>query len=200
MLLRLNVIETRLEHEMKSTYPIAKTVLAISVSLLGLQQRAMAQVDPSSPVAQVDALNGVFGKHEGARGSHAKGFCAKGDFTPAAKLAPFVSSPMFAQKKLDTILRFSIGGGNPAAPDKSRSVRGLAIRMAGGGENYDLVLISEPVFFAATPASFVSFLQARVADPVTKKPDPAKIAAHNAMYPEGKNQPALLASHPAPYS
>ena len=183
---------------MKSTCPAVKAVLLLSLPLLALP--ALAQIDPASPVAQVDALNGVFGKHEGARGSHAKGFCAKGDFTPAAKLGGFVKSPLFEQKKLDTILRFSIGGGNPAAPDKSRSVRGLAIRMAGGGDSYDLVLISEPVFFAATPASFVSFLQARVADPVTKKPDPVKIAAHNAMYPEGKNQPALLAAHPAPYS
>ena len=66
------------------------------------------------------------------------------------------------------------------------------------GDGY--LMISEPVFFAATPESFVSFLQARVPDPVTHKPDPAKIAAHNAKFPDGKAQPALLASHPAPAS
>jgi len=185
---------------MNNISSITKAFLAASVAFLGLQLPASAQVDPSSPVAQVDALNGVFGAHAGKRASHAKGFCAEGDFTPAAKLDKFLKTPMFSQKKVAATMRFSIGGGNPNAPDKSRSVRGLGLRLAGGGENYDLVLISEPVFFAATPASFVSFLQARVADPATKKPDPAKIAAHNALYPEGKNQPALLASHAAPYS
>lgn len=179
---------------------LSQTILVLSLSLLGLHLPASAQVDATSPVAQVDALNGTFGKHDGKRASHAKGFCANGDFTPAPRLDGLVASPFFSQQKMDATLRFSIGGGNPGAPDKSRSVRGLAARIAGGGETYDLVLISEPVFFAATPASFISFLAARVADPVTKKPDPAKIAAHNAQYPDGKNQPALLAAHAAPYS
>lgn len=176
--------------------------LLCSLSALALAGHApaSAQVDPGNPVAQVDALNATFGKHEGKRASHAKGFCAKGDFTPAPKLDAFVKSPFFSAGKLDATLRFSIGGGNPGASDKSRSVRGLAARIKGGGETYDLVLISEPVFFAATPASFISFLEARVADPATKKPDPAKVAAHNAKYPDGKLQPALLAAHPAPFS
>lgn len=185
---------------MKPSCTIANAFLAVSASILGPQLPAFAQVDPSSPIAQIDALNGAFGKHAGKRASHAKGVCAKGDFTPATKLDKFVKSSLFSQKKMGATLRFSIGGGNPGALDKSRSVRGLAARIAGGGETYDLVLISEPIFFAATPASFVSFLEARVADPITQKPDPAKIAAHNAKYPEGKNQPALLASHPAPFS
>lgn len=185
---------------MKTASPVTQAFLAASMAFFGIQLPASAQVDPSSPLAQVDALNDTFGAHEGKRASHAKGFCAQGDFTPAARLDKFVKSPLFAQKNVPATIRFSIGGGNPAAADKSRSVRGLGVRLAGGGETYDLVLISEPVFFAATPASFISFLQARVADPATKKPDPAKIAAHNAQYPEGKNQPALLAAHPAPYS
>lgn len=147
----------------------------------------------------VDALNGVFGKH-GARASHAKGFCAKGSFIPAPGAQKFTRAKMFAEPTLPASMRFSIGGGNPAAPDKSRSARGLAVRLAGGGETYDLVLISEPVFFASTPASFVSFLQARYADPTTGKPDPAKIEAHNRAYPEGKLQGSLLASHAAPAS
>ncbi|MYM67486.1 catalase [Pseudoduganella sp. FT55W] len=187
-------------HSPRATSAITKAFLAVSISFLGLQLPAGAQVDASSPVAQIDALNGTFGKHDGKRASHAKGFCAQGDFTPAAKLDTFVKSPLFSQKKMDATVRFSIGGGNPGASDKSRSVRGLGARISGGGETYDLVLISEPVFFASTPESFVSFLQARVPDPATKKPDPAKVAAHNAKYPEAKNQPALLASHPAPYS
>lgn len=148
----------------------------------------------------VDSLNGVFGKHSGARASHAKGFCAEGSFTPAHGVGKFTQAKMFGEKSLHADLRFSIGGGNPAAPDKSRSVRGLSVRLTGAGETYDLVLISEPVFFASTPASFVSFLQARYPDPTTKKPDPAKIEAHNQHFPESKLQLSMLASHAAPVS
>ncbi|CDG81100.1 catalase family peroxidase [Janthinobacterium agaricidamnosum] len=155
---------------------------------------------PPGPADLVDALNNTFGQHPGKRASHAKGFCASGEFIPADGLSKLVDSPLFGAGPLKAILRFSIGGGNPAASDKSRSVRGLAIRLQGAAEKYDLVLVSEPVFFAATPASFVSFLAARVADPLTKKPDPAKLAAHNAAFPDGLLQASLLASHAAPAS
>jgi catalase len=76
----------------------------------------------------------------------------------------------------------------------------MSVRLQGGGETWDLVMESEPVFFAATPASFVSFLAARMPDPATGEADPRKIAAHNAAHPDGVLQPALLAGHAAPAS
>ena len=154
----------------------------------------------TSPVALVDALNNTFGRHADKRASHAKGFCATGEFTPSPDAAQLVDGPLFQAGALPATLRFSVGGGNPGVSDKSRSVRGMAMRVALGADTWDLLLVSEPVFFAATPESFVSFLAARVADPVSKKPDPAKIAAHNAAFPDGTRQPALLASHGAPAS
>ncbi|CDG81103.1 catalase family peroxidase [Janthinobacterium agaricidamnosum] len=174
--------------------------LAAVATTTAMLAGAHAQSAAPGPVEQVDALNHVFGQHAGQRASHAKGFCAAGAFTPDRQAASLVHGPLFEQAKVPALLRFSIGGGNPAASDKSRSVRGLALRLSGGDETYDLVLISEPVFFAATPASFVSFLDARVADPATRQPDPKKIAEHNARYPDGRTQPALLAAHAAPAS
>ena len=175
--------------------------MTLTLTFLGNTAAAPGAAAPiPTPAALVDALNNTFGRHEGKRASHAKGFCAAGEFTPSPDAARIVHSPLFAQGPLPATLRFSVGGGNPNVSDKSRTVRGLAIRLGAGAENYDLVLVSEPVFFAATPASFVSFLQARVADPATGKPDPARIAAHNAAYPDGTRQPALLAAHPAPAS
>lgn len=153
-----------------------------------------------SPAALVDALNNTFGRHAGKRASHAKGFCAHGEFTPSPDAAQLVDGALFNVGALPATLRFSVGGGNPGVSDKSRSVRGMSMRVALGGQQWDLLLVSEPVFFAATPESFVSFLAARVADPETKKPDPAKIAAHNARFPDGTRQPALLAAHGAPAS
>jgi catalase len=158
------------------------------------------QTLPPKPAEMVDALNRTFGKHPGKRASHAKGFFATGEFTPELGICDFLNCSMFRQGKLPATLRFSVGGGNPAVSDKSRSVRGMGLRLNGIDQTYDLVLISEPAFFAATPASFVSFLQARVADPTTGKPDPLKIAAHNAAYPDGMRQPALVAAHAAPAS
>ncbi|MRW85445.1 catalase [Pseudoduganella sp. FT26W] len=153
-----------------------------------------------SPADLVDALNHTFGKHPGQRASHAKGFCASGQFTPTMEAAGFANGPIFRDGHLQATLRFSVGGGNPGVSDKSRSVRGLAVRIGQGAEHWDLVLLSEPVFFAATPESFVSFLAARVADPETKKPNPDNIAAHNLKFPDGARQPALLAAHAAPAS
>lgn len=155
---------------------------------------------PPSPADLIDALNDTFGRHPGKRASHAKGFCTAGEFTPDPAAAAFAASGLFSSGQATATVRFSIGGGNPGVSDKSRSVRGMGVRLTGGGERWDLVLVSEPAFFAATPESFVSFLEARIADPVTKKPDPAKVAAHNAKYPDGKLQPALLAAHAAPAS
>lgn len=152
------------------------------------------------PAEMVDALNSTFGKHPGKRASHAKGFCTVGTFAPAADATDFASSELFANPVSDAIIRFSVGGGNPEVSDKSRTVRGMGMRVSSPSESWDLVMVSEPVFFAATPASFVSFLQARVADPATKKPDPAKLAAHNARFPDGKLQASLLAGHAAPSS
>jgi len=172
----------------------------LTAALLAAGAAAQAQTAEPGPADLVDALNGTFGAHAGKRGSHAKGFCAVGEFVPARGAADFAHSPLFAQKNVPATLRFSVGGGNPKASDKSRSVRGMSMRLQGGGENYDLLLISEPAFFAATPVSFVSFLQARVPDPATGKPDPAKVAAHNAAHPDGMRQPALLAAHAAPAS
>lgn len=179
----------------RKTLPFSATGL-----LLAAVASIPLQAAEPTPADMVDALNGVFGKHAGARGSHAKGFCARGTFTPAPAADSFASSRLLSAMQVPAEVRFSIGGGNPRVSDKSRSVRGIAVRLTGPEEGWDMVFISEPVFFAATPASFVSFLKARVADPATKKPDPARIKAHNEQYPEGTRQPSMLGAHAAPAS
>ena len=155
---------------------------------------------PSS-IELVDTLHAVFGRHRCARASHAKGLCAVGRFVPTPAAARFCRAATFAAASSRATLRFSIGGGNPSVSDKSRTVRGLGVRLhPAEGVTHDLVLISEPVFFAATLESFVSFLHARIPDPLTGKPDPSKVAAHEVCFPDGARQPALLAAHAAPAS
>lgn len=153
-----------------------------------------------TPEQMIDALNDVYGVHEGTRASHAKGQWLAGSFLPSEDLRRICRASLFARANLDVVARASVGGGNPNQSDKSRTVRGLSVHISDAVQAYDLVLISEPVFFAATPQSFISFLEARIPDPATKKPNPARIAEHNAKYPDGKVQAALLAAHPAPAS
>lgn len=184
---------------MKSVHSLQSAAIALGSSIILAGMTLPAQAEPS-PVELIDALNGVFGQHMGLRSSHAKGFCATGKFIPNNTVGTLIASPMFAQPEIPATFRFSIGGGNPAVSDKSRSVRGLAVKLESDAETYDLALVSEPVFFAATPASFVSFLQARVADPATKKPDPEKIKQHSEQYPESNLLGKLLAAHAAPAS
>lgn len=152
--------------------------VALPMTLGALLAQPVIAADEAEPDAteMVNALNRVFGAKPGVRASHAKGFCAKGEFTPDAQAGRFVKGPMFAATTpVPASIRFSIGGGNPGISDKSRSARGLAVHLTHPKEAFDLVLISEPVFFAATPKSFVSFLDARIADPVTRKPNPEKL-------------------------
>ena len=159
----------------------------------------MQDIDTSA-IALVDALHATYGRHPGVRATHAKGVCALGEFLPAAGAADFIASPMFSRRALPAAVRFSVGGGAPCASDKSRSTRGLALRLEAGAERYDLVLLSEPVFCAATLESFLALLRARVPDPATGQADPARLAAHVAAYPDGARQSALLAAHAAPAS
>lgn len=174
------------------------SVIVSAQSLSG--QSALAQSQPSAEDA-VDALNGVFGRHAKERGSHAKGFCAAGQFVPAAAGKDFSTTALLQGSPMPVTARFSIGGGNPKASDKGRSVRGLGLRFhLPNDEELDLVMISAPVFFASTPAQFVEFLKVRTADPATGKKDPAKIKAFNDANPNVMPHLTYVSSTPPPAS
>ena len=105
-----------------------------------------------------------------------------------------------AGKRTPLIGRFSIGGGNPKAPDNAKSVRGIAVRLADGSERLDWVFISAPHFFAQTPAQFVEFFKVRAPDPATGKPNPDAIAAFSKANPATTRQATYLAAQPVPAS
>ena len=151
--------------------------------------------DQLRPDQLVDALNGVFGKHAGDRAAHTKGICLTGQFTPAPDAPSLSKAPQFA-KPVGITARFSLGGGNPQAPDNAQdNVRGLAVRFdLGNGANSDLVMISAPVFFVKTPALFVEFLQ------IVGSGDKDKLNAFFQAHPESTRQNAFLTSHPVPAS
>ena len=148
---------------------------------------------------QVDALEGLFGKHTGSRRSGAKGLCASGYFVGNTVGRTLSSAAVFNGDKVPVVARFSLGGGNAKASDKSRSVRGLALQFnLPDGEQWAMANISAPVFFVARPDQFAPFLQARTPDPATGKPDAAKLKAFNDANPETLLQAAYLTKAPIP--
>ena len=87
---------------------------------------AHAEADAES---LINALNAVFGKHEGMRAAHTNGICVKGSFTPTPEAASLSKAPHFSGPgPFPVIGRFSMGGGDPAAPNTQKdNVRGLAL-------------------------------------------------------------------------
>ena len=167
---------------------------AIAALILAGTAVAAFAADPT-PADLVDALNGVFGKHPGDRAAHTKGFCVTGQFTPSADAPKLSKAPHFA-KPVPVIARFSLGGGDPKAPDNAQdNVRGFAVKFdLGNGAATDIVTISAPVFFVQTPALFVEFLQ------TVGSGDKDKLKAFFAAHPESTRQNAFLTSHPVPAS
>ncbi|MGE0025169.1 MAG: catalase family peroxidase, partial [Hyphomicrobium sp.] len=145
----------------------------------------------------VNALNAVFGAHAGKRAAHPHGFCVTGSFTPTDEAGKLSKAPHLSAKGPRPVIgRFSMGGGNPEAPNGQKdNVRALAIHIdLGGGNQTDMVMISAPVFAAKTPAKFLELLQTVA----TKDQD--KIGAFFAANPESTRQKAWLTARPVPAS
>ena len=178
-----------------STLP-ALALTAMAAALLSTP--AHAQVDPTS---LVDAFERTGGKFEGFRRSGAKGVCAMAEFVGSAQGRALSSASAFNGQPVPVIARFSMGGGNPKAPDNARSQRNMALQFnLPDGESWQMGNISAPVFGAATPAQFLARLESLFPDPETKKPNPDKIKAFADANPEVLLQGKYLASQPVPAS
>lgn len=159
---------------------------------------AQAQVDPNR---MVDTFERVGGKFEGFRRSGAKGVCATGEFVGSADGRALSSSTAFSGRPVPVVVRFSVGGGNPKAPDNTKSQRNLALQFdLPGGERWQMGNISAPVFGAATPEQFLGRLESLVPDPETKRPNPEKVKAFADANPEVLLQGRHFASQPVPAS
>ena len=155
---------------------------------------AYAEADAES---LINALNSVFGKHEGMRAAHTNGICVKGSFTPTPEAASLSKAPHFSgASPFPVIGRFSMGGGDPAAPNTQKdNVRGLALHINFGKDNTtDLVMISAPIFLAKDPDQFLALLTAVA----TKDKD--KIGAFFKANPESTGQANFLNARPVPAS
>jgi catalase len=157
---------------------------------------ALAQVDPSR---MVDAFERAGGKFEGFRRSGAKGVCAMGEFVGSEQARALSMSSAFSGKPVPVIVRYSVGGGNPKAPDNTRSQRNMALQFdLPGGETWQMGNISAPIFGAATPEQLIGRLESAAPDPETKKPNADKVKAFVDANPEVLLQGKYFASQPIP--
>ncbi len=182
----------------KSCLPSALLAAQIAFLLPLTAAPAAAQVDPAR---FVNAFEGAMGQHKGFRRSGAKGVCAVGEFVGNADGRNLSVSSAFSGRAVPVVLRFSVGGANPKAPDNAKSVRGMAVAFdLPNSETWQMANISTPVFGAATPEQFVALLESRAVDPQTRAADPAKVKAFNDANPEVLLQGRYLAGQPVPAS
>lgn len=148
-------------------------LIAAAISLLAITTNA----DEASPDAVVDALNGVFGVHQGARAVHAKGTVLTGTFAASPAAAALSTAPhLQAGATVPVTVRFSNFAGIPSIADNDglASPRGMAIKfkLADGSES-DIVAHSFNGFPVATTSEFRQLLVALgTSKPDTPKPTP----------------------------
>lgn len=179
--------------------PIILTTLA-AATLLALPH-AHAQSKDVDPTAMVDAFEATNGKFEGYRRSGAKGICAMGEFTGTAEARALSTASVFSGSAVPVIVRFSVGGANPNAPDNTKGQRNLALQFnLPGGETWQMGNISSPVFGASSPAQMLGRVESLRPDPATRAPDPARVKAFADANPEVLLQGRYFASQPVPAS
>lgn len=171
---------------------------SLALITLLISQPVFGQSDPNK---MVDAFEASGGKFEGFRRSGAKGVCAVGEFVGSAQGRALSVATAFSGKPVPVIVRFSMGGANPKAPDNVKSQRNLALQMnLPDGEIWLMGNISAPVFGSSSPEQLMARLAALLPDQETKRPNLEKIKNFADANPETLLQGKHLASQPVPAS
>jgi catalase len=167
---------------------------ACSIPILALGAPA-ASTEVTAP-QMIDAFEGTFGVHPGQRRNHIKGTCAAGEFVGTTDAAALSRSALFSGRTIPVVARFSLGGGSPEVPDAAPAPRGMALEFhLPGGALQHITMIDVPIFAAASPASFRDALLAAKPDPNTGQPDPEKLKAYAATYPDAMALTELASHH-----
>lgn len=176
--------------------PILSTLAAFAAC--ALPAGASAEVDPNTMIDQFEA---TFSKFDGYRRSGAKGICATGEFKGSAAARELSTATVFDGTVVPVVVRFSIGGANPKAPDNTRGQRNLSLQFnAANGEQWLMGNISSPMFGAATADQFHGRLASLQPDPATKAADPARARRYADANPQVLLQGKYFASQPVPAS
>lgn len=167
-----------------SSWAIIASTVAVAALAIGYVGGWLAphRLTPQKIVDQFQHNAGTFA---GYRRNHAKGVCVSGHFESNGHAQAWSDAQLFAPGNTPVVGRFAIPGSNPYAPDSSVPIRSMALRFTqANGQQWRTGMNSMPVFPVATPQAFFDQLKAQQPDPVTGKPDPAKVAAFFAAHPE----------------
>ena len=137
------------------------------------------------PDTLVDAMQGgAEPRFPGFRRAHARGLCVEGTFLSEGALGAYSTAQALAPGRTPLIGRYSIGGGNPAAPEAAAGVRSLALVLTqADGQQWRMAMNTPPVLAVGTPEAFFAQMQALAPDPATGRPDPARVEAFFAAQP-----------------
>jgi catalase len=151
-----------------------------------------------TPARFTDGFEEVNGIHPGFRRNHAKGVGVSGFFESNGNGVRLSKAAVFQPGRVPVLGRFSLGGGQPYAPDAASTVRGLGLQFSlPDGELWRTAMIHLPVFPFRTPEAFYEQLFAFRPDPGTGRPDPAKVQAFLARHSETAKALEFIKSQPA---
>jgi catalase len=172
----------------------------LPIWVLMAQAGFAAAPQQSTPVQLVDALNGVFGEHPGARAVHAKGVVLEGTFTPHSGASSISKAPHLQRASVPVTVRFSNFAGIPDIPDNNglAAPRGFAIKfMLPDGTATDIVAHSFNGFPSPTADDFRDLLIALAASG-QNSPKPTPLDVYFVKHAAAKA--FLTAPKPAPVS
>ncbi|MGW5120173.1 catalase family peroxidase [Streptomyces noursei] len=153
--------------------------------------------DRLTPAKFADRFEQLSGVHDGFRRNHAKGVSASGTFVSNGAGAELSSAAVFASGSTPVTARFSLSGGLPTVADTNTATRGLAVLFhLTNGEQWRTAMVNLPVFLDSVPQGFYDRVLATAPVPATGQPDPAKVAAFLAAYPETARAMALVKKTP----
>ncbi|AIO43921.1 catalase family peroxidase [Burkholderia cenocepacia] len=187
---------------MKSSVLGRSLALLLGLTMAHVATAQAPQAPPaqkSTPTQLVDALNGVFGKHQGARAVHAKGIVLEGQFTPSPAARTVSKAPHF-QTAVPVVVRFSDFAGIPDVADNHplASPRGFAIKFKlSDGSDSDIVAHSFNGFPSATADDFRDLLIA-IGTSSANTPKPTPLDSYLESHPTAKA--FLTAPKPFPAS
>jgi catalase len=172
---------------------------AVIAGIAGLFAYAGGWLTPHtlSPASMINTFEQVNGLHSGFRRNHAKGVCFSGYFESNGRGVALSKATVFRPGRVAVIGRFALAGGQPYVADAPNTVRSMAILFKlPGGEEWRTGMNNIPVFPVNNAQAFHDQLLASAPDPTTGKPDPAKMKAFLASYPETAKAMPLIGNRP----
>jgi catalase len=171
----------------------------ILAAIVGLFAYAGGWLTPHrlSPRLVINTFEQENGQHPGFRRNHAKGVCVAGYFESHGRGVALSKASVFRPGRVPVIGRFALAGGQPYAADEAHTIRSMAILLkTADGQEWRTGINNIPVFPVSTPEAFYELLLASAPDPVTAKPDPAKMKDFLAKHPEAARALQLIQSYP----